>query len=83
MFIQKELEVSANRHEIDKVFQKYYNQLLKGQPCWVFDNKGHRIGQIYDLWILGDDDHKFKLMGKCEIWQPDHEINWSINENNS
>jgi len=69
MFIQKEIEISENYREIEAIYDKYNKQLLQGQPCWVYDNKGYRIGQIYELWILGDDEHKYKLMGKCEIWE--------------
>lgn len=69
MFIQKEIEISENYREIEAIYDKYNKQLLQGQPCWLYDNKGYRIGQIYELWILGDDEHKYKLMGKCEIWE--------------
>jgi hypothetical protein len=74
MFVQKEIEISENYREIEAFYDKYMDCLLKGQPCWLYDSKGYRIGQIYELWILGDDDHKYKLMGKCEIWQRDYSV---------
>ena len=68
MFVQKEIEISEDYREIEAIYDKYNKQILQGQPCWLYDSKGYRIGQIYELWILGD-EHKYKLMGKCEIWQ--------------
>ena len=69
MFVQREIEISEDHKEIEVIYDKYNKQILQGQPCWLYDYKGNRIGQIYELWILGDNDNKYKLMGKCEIWQ--------------
>ena len=74
MFIKKEIEISENYKEIEHIYNKYNKQLLQGQPCWLYDSKGHRIGQIYELWILGDNDNKYKLMGKCDIHERYSEV---------
>lgn len=73
MFVQKEIEISENYREIEAIYDKYNKQILQGHPCWLYDSKGYRIGQIYELWILGD-EHKYKLMSKCEIWQRDYSV---------
>lgn len=80
MFVQREIELSENYREIEAIYDKYNKQILKGQPCWLYDNKGYRIGQIYELWILADNDQKYKLMGKCEIWQQDSRSSLFFND---
>lgn len=73
MFVQKEIEIAEDYREIEAIYNKYINQIQQGHPCWLYDSKGYRIGQIYELWIL-EDEHKYKLMGKCEIWQREYSL---------
>ena len=54
MFIECILEVGEPKL-INSVYRKYYKQLSKGQPCYLFNDKGYRIGQIYDISFEGTD----------------------------
>ena len=69
MFIECILEVGEPKL-INSVYRKYYKQLSKGQPCYLFNDKGYRIGQIYDISFEGT-DKELKLIGKCEVWEKD------------
>lgn len=69
MFIECILEIGEPKL-INQLYKKYYEQLSKGEPCYLFDDKGYRIGRIYDISFKGT-NKELKLIGKCEIWEKD------------
>ena len=67
MFVEGILEVGEPKL-IMALHNDYYNKLKKGEPCYLFNEKGYRVGQIYEISFEGT-DKELKLIGKYEIWE--------------
>ena len=66
MFIEKVIEVD-DPFIIKDLYEEYYDKLSKGEPCYIFNDKGYRIGTIYDISIEHFDKQS-KLIAKCELF---------------
>lgn len=67
MFVEGILEVGKPQL-IMVLYNDYYNKLKNGKPCYLLDDKGNKVGRIYEISFEGT-DKELKLIGKFEVWE--------------
>lgn len=60
---------TGDKFIIQQVLDKYYDRLKEGRPCFLYNEKQHRIGQIFDVNMKYETENNCKLIATCEIWK--------------